>query len=294
MAPDPKAALQWYTSAARRGDANAQFNLGLALMSTRTSHQHGGGDDDSTDGNSTTAATTCSSTHPDGDGGFGGDSVGTAHVPTPPSASPAPASSPSPSSSSSSTTPTTISASPAIPIAAGVARARETVTTAQDKAVQWFRAAAEQGHPDAAFNLGAACANGDGVAKRNITEAAQWFGNVAERSNNANDDQAAAIAALHQLVGTFFLPGTVVQLARLSAASALNGKLGIIQPKEDGGSGSGGGGGDGGSDEGGGEKLKRIKKPIAPTRLPVLLDGETKPKAVRVGNLVIVDSDISF
>ena len=45
------------------------------------------------------------------------------------------------------------------------------------EAVRWFRAAAEQGHSDGAFNLGACYANGAGV-NRNVTEAAHWLGKI--------------------------------------------------------------------------------------------------------------------
>ena len=43
-----------------------------------------------------------------------------------------------------------------------------------EKAVEWYRKAAEQGHPGAMFNLGTCYLEGTGV-KKDIAEAAKWF-----------------------------------------------------------------------------------------------------------------------
>ena len=49
-----------------------------------------------------------------------------------------------------------------------------------DEAVKWFRKAADQGFPDAQYNLAVMYANGRGVA-RNDMEAVDWFRKAAER-----------------------------------------------------------------------------------------------------------------
>ena len=46
--------------------------------------------------------------------------------------------------------------------------------TTPREAVSWYRRAAAQGNPNAAFNLGVAYGNGSGVAK-SMKDAAQWF-----------------------------------------------------------------------------------------------------------------------
>jgi hypothetical protein len=40
--------------------------------------------------------------------------------------------------------------------------------------------------------------------------------------------------------------------------------------------------------------VKGGKTPVAAARLPVLLEGESKPKAIKPGNLLIVGSSVSF
>ena len=50
------------------------------------------------------------------------------------------------------------------------------------EAARWYRMAAEQGNPDAQFNLGLSYAKGQGVAKDNA-EAVHWYRLAAEQGN---------------------------------------------------------------------------------------------------------------
>ena len=52
------------------------------------------------------------------------------------------------------------------------------------EAVKWFRAAAEQGHAYAQYNLGLSYADGDGV-EQDKAEAAKWYGKAAEQGYEA-------------------------------------------------------------------------------------------------------------
>jgi len=56
-----------------------------------------------------------------------------------------------------------------------------------EQAVSWYRRAAEAGHADAQFNLGACYSNGDGVAK-DAEQAVSWFRRAAE-AGHARCDQ---------------------------------------------------------------------------------------------------------
>jgi len=54
------------------------------------------------------------------------------------------------------------------------------VGKSHNKALYWFRKAAEQGYAKAQYNLGLCYKNGWGVRK-NITEAKKWFRKAAEQ-----------------------------------------------------------------------------------------------------------------
>ena len=60
------------------------------------------------------------------------------------------------------------------------------------EAEKWFRKAAEQGHAKAQYNLGAIYANGEGIEK-DYTEAAKWYRKAAEQGH------AKATEALEKL-----------------------------------------------------------------------------------------------
>lgn len=57
---------------------------------------------------------------------------------------------------------------------------------------EWFRAAAEQGHMYAQFNLGSSYANGDGVPQ-DMVEAEKWYRKAAEQGH---EDAITALKAL--------------------------------------------------------------------------------------------------
>ena len=56
-----------------------------------------------------------------------------------------------------------------------------------NEAAKWFRAAAEQGHMYAQFNLGSSYANGDGVPQDKV-EAAKWYRKAAEQGYGPAED----------------------------------------------------------------------------------------------------------
>ena len=56
------------------------------------------------------------------------------------------------------------------------------VPEAHAESATWFRKAAEQGHAAAQYNLGAMCANGQGVSKDYI-EAVKWLRKAAEQGH---------------------------------------------------------------------------------------------------------------
>jgi TPR repeat protein len=70
---------------------------------------------------------------------------------------------------------------------------------AQDgaEAVKWFRKSAEQGNADGQYNLGICYANGQGIDK-NYVEAAKWFRKAAEQGHLKAKEQEAEVKELVQ------------------------------------------------------------------------------------------------
>jgi TPR repeat protein len=62
------------------------------------------------------------------------------------------------------------------------------------EAAHWYRLAAEQGHRDAAFNLGGLCAAGRGVPQ-DYVEAHKWFGIAAAAGDPDSPRAQASIEA---------------------------------------------------------------------------------------------------
>jgi hypothetical protein len=87
-------------------------------------------------------------------------------------------------------------------------------------AVRWYRAAAEQGHARAQFNLGVMDVKGQGVPV-DFAAAAKWWKLAADQRD------ADAIEFLPFALARLFPLGTAVELVGLKAA-ILNGKRGIV------------------------------------------------------------------
>jgi len=83
-----------------------------------------------------------------------------------------------------------------------------------EEAVKWYRASADQGHPDGQYGLGEMYAKGEGVEK-NLDEAALWFTRAAE--NGHAQAQRVLISAYEN--------GLLGLIADPARAAMLQGKL---------------------------------------------------------------------